>query len=184
MRLRIEAKTKLTKMKRSLAKFDKEFDAFRDKAVRAKQINDGNMLAQLKRDMKNTAGMKQRMERTLLAFERMLQMGEMADVVGEFMSGMKSVTDLINLNFSKANVAGTLTKFGMAQERLSMFQDEIGEAVDSIESLGDAETDGDISDAAIDAMIEDAAMDAERGQVDDKINASLERARRLMKNDQ
>lgn len=177
----LQIKKGIREIQKSIKKYDKSFEDFRKKAIRAKQIGDVSQLNVIKSAMKRTLSQRRMLERQELAIETALQMKDQAESVQSFAASMKSIAQAIGASFSNVDLTGTLAGYEEAMSKAETMQDQVGDFLDTVTEAGAQDDDSAvISDDEIDAMIEDEALEKERGQVDERISSGLDRIRKKM----
>jgi hypothetical protein len=176
----LEIRKGLQAIRRNINTLDKNIRQYREKAVRARQIEAQDQLAVLRDAIRRSMAQIRMQERQLLAMETAMQMKNQAESMQQFATSMQAVSRSIAEAFGGTDMESTLANYEKAmmqaqdmEERMNLFLDL------SADVMGTEGTSEElVSLEEIDRLIEEDLQAAEANRLDARIDAVLERAGR------
>ncbi len=177
MERELAARKAVANFKRQIQQQEKHETEYIKKAVRAKQLGDGKMLATLKAQVKRTHAMRYRFERGLLLLETAMQAKDQIESFESFGVGMSAISKSIEQAYGVTNLVKTQKEYEQAmgkaasmEERIDLFLES---SFDSVQEVGEDEGAAALSDSDLDRLIDEKATKAESTGTDAEIEKGL-----------
>lgn len=162
-------------IRRNIRSLEKNIKEYREKAVRAKQIEANDQLQVVRDAIRRSIAQICMQERQLLAIETAIQMRNQAETMSQFAASMAAVSSSISAAFGSADMDLTMANYEKAmsqaqdmEERMNLFLDM---SADVMASEGTAEEF--VSMEEVDRIIDDDLQAAETKSLDERIDAAI-----------
>ncbi len=171
----MEIRKGIQAVRRNIRNIEKNAKEYREKAVRAKQIDAMEQLNVLREAIRRSMAQIRTQERQLLAIETAMQMKNQAESMQQFASSMQAVSSSIAEAFGGTDMEATLANYekAMAQaedmeQRMDLFLDMSADTMGSQSAGEDL-----VSMEEIDRLIDEDLQAAEASRLDAKIDAAM-----------
>ena len=171
------ARKGVANFRRQIQQQEKHEGEYIKKAVRAKQLGDGRMLATLKAQIKRTHAMRYRFERGLLLLETAMQAKDQIESFETFGKSMSAISKSIEQAYGVTNLVKTQQQYEQAMAKASSMEERIDlfleSSFDAVQEVGEEEASAALSDADLDRLIDEKATKAEATTTDAEIEKGL-----------
>ena len=171
------ARKGVANFRRQIQQQEKHEGEYIKKAVRAKQLGDGRMLATLKAQIKRTHAMRYRFERGLLLLETAMQAKDQIESFESFGTAMSAISKSIEQAYGVTNLVKTQQQYEQAMAKASSMEERIDlfleSSFDAVQEVGEEEASAALSDADLDRLIDEKATKAEATTTDAEIEKGL-----------